>query len=133
MSGFSLATSSGVTSLPFSKSFIDPDSSASKRRRKLANSSSGCMVTSLSNCVPLSIQELSKLAHYPGRVFNPLFPDTSINCGMVLTSSEQQFQRPAAWLAKGDSNDARTGDGCNSDLRGSMCSKAYRHTYVRRL
>ena len=43
MSGFSLATSSCVTSLPFCKSFIDPDSSASKRRRKLANSSSGCM------------------------------------------------------------------------------------------
>jgi hypothetical protein len=36
MSGFSLATSSCVTSLPFSKSFIDPDASASKRRRKLS-------------------------------------------------------------------------------------------------
>jgi len=46
MSGFNLATSSCVTSLPFSKSFIDPDSSAFKRRRKLANSSSGCIVTS---------------------------------------------------------------------------------------
>ena len=46
ISGFSLATSSCVTSLPFSKSFIDLDSSASKRRRKLANSSSGCIVTS---------------------------------------------------------------------------------------
>jgi hypothetical protein len=46
MSGFSLATSSCVTSLPFSKSFIDPDSSASKRWRKLANSSSGCIVSS---------------------------------------------------------------------------------------
>jgi hypothetical protein len=46
MSGFSLANSSCVTSLPFSKSYIDPDSSAPKRRRKLANSSFGCIVTS---------------------------------------------------------------------------------------
>src|SRR5580704_10579811 len=55
MSGFSLATSSCVTSLPFSKSFIDPDSSASKRWRKLANSSSGCIVAS-----PIALRSAKK-------------------------------------------------------------------------
>jgi hypothetical protein len=69
MSGFSLATSSCVTSLPFSKSFIDPDSSAPIRRRKLANSSSGCIITS-----PVSLRSAKHTGHFktdPLRVYGP--------------------------------------------------------------
>ena len=93
MSGFSLATSSCVTSLPFSKSFIVPDSSASKRRRKLANSSSGCMVTS-----PIALRSAKHTGDFktdplPSAHLRPAVPGHQHQCGIGANRAANRSSR----------------------------------------
>ena len=100
MSGFSLATSSCVTSFPFSKSIIDPDSSASKRRRKLANSSSGCMVTS-----PIALRSAKHTGDFktdplPSTHLRPTVPGHQHQCGIGANRAANRSFRDGVRLAR---------------------------------